>query len=102
MYTIPYVSYEVLRERLLFGNLNFLKIFKQAGIVLGVLGPVYAAFASYFFYVPKELYWAKLNKKKQNSFINKEIFEDSLNSDPMKPKKPIKKFQLEASKDKLI
>lgn len=102
IYTIPYLSYEILREGFLFGNLNFLKIFKQSVIVLGVFGPAYALIASYFFYIPKEEYWAKLNKKKLNPLINKQLFEDTSQNDEMKAKKPFKKIQLDANKDKTV
>lgn len=98
MYTLPYISYEIIRERLLFGNMNFLKIIKQSAIVLGTLGPIYAAVAAYYLYVPKEIYWEKLSKKR-NNLLTAKIFDDKNNDiDPMKAKKPKKRLSLEVSK----
>ncbi len=94
MYTLPYLSYEIMREKLLFGNLNFLKIIKQASIVLVVLGPLYAGFSSYFFYIPKEVYWETLAQKKKN-FETDKIFQNTSDIDPLKPKKQIKRINLE-------
>ena len=100
MFSFPYLSYEIMREKFLFGNLNFLKIIKQAAIVLGVLGPLYAAFSSYFLYIPKEVYWENLSQKKKNFDIEK-IFQNSSEIDQMKPKKPFKRIRLVAdSKEK--
>jgi hypothetical protein len=96
IYSIPLVSYEIIREQMVYGHLNATRIIKQSGIILLTLGPLYAGFSSYFLYIPKERFWDNLSKKK-NQYIPKDESED-----PLKPKKPHKKIKLEPTlKEKL-
>jgi hypothetical protein len=96
IYSIPLISYELIREQMVFGNLNISRIIKQSGIVLLTLGPLYAGFASYFLYIPKERYWDNLSKK------TKQYIPKDPNIDDLKPVRKPKRIQLEPNiKEKL-
>lgn len=87
MYSIPLISYCLIRDSCFETNFKPLKSLRLSIAFFLALGLIYSTVTVYFFYIPKERYWRNLINNK-----NKYISHDP--DDYLTMEKPFKKINL--------